>query len=94
MLSIGEFSQTARLTVKTLRYYHELGILVPARVDETTGYRYYNEASYEKASAIAALKELGFSLTEVKSILIEEGESSWTIFLQVVTKQCRLFFVC
>ncbi len=71
MLSIGEFSQATRLTIKTLRFYHELGILVPVRVDEMTGYRYYDENSYERAVDIVTLKELGFSLQEIKSILTE-----------------------
>jgi DNA-binding transcriptional MerR regulator len=71
VLSIGEFSQATRLTVKTLRFYHELGILAPVRVDEMTGYRYYDESSYDRAAGIIVLKDLGFSLNEIKTILAE-----------------------
>lgn len=69
MLSIGEFSRTTSLTVKTLRYYHDLGILVPERTDNLTGYRYYSEQAFYRADAILILKELGFTLNEIKSIL-------------------------
>lgn len=76
MLSIGEFSHTTRLTVKTLRYYQELGILTPAKTDEITGYRYFNEASFERAQSIIMLKELGFTLKEIREILEECREEA------------------
>ena len=47
--SIGEFSQITGLSVKTLRFYHEKGILIPTSVDEATGYRFYDAAKVEKA---------------------------------------------
>src|SRR5688572_21374443 len=45
--SIGEFSKITRLTVKTLRFYHEQGLIVPSWVDEQTGYRYYDSSKVE-----------------------------------------------
>ena len=69
MLSIGEFSKITRLTIKALRLYHEQGILIPDKIDNLTGYRYYDECSYEKARIIIALKEFGFSLNEIKDAL-------------------------
>ena len=71
MLSIGEFSQVTRLTVKTIRYYQEIGILQPVRIDSVTGYRYYNQESYRRVEMITGLKELGFSLKEIALILAE-----------------------
>ena len=71
MLSIGEFSQVTRLTVKTIRYYQEIGILQPAKIDSVTGYRYYNQESYRRVEMITGLKELGFSLKEIAPILAE-----------------------
>jgi len=50
--SIGEFSKITSLSIKSLRLYHEKGILIPAEVDEFTGYRYYNEANYDMAKSI------------------------------------------
>jgi len=67
--SIGEFSLITRLSIKSLRLYHEKGILEPAHVDESSGYRYYNEANYERAQSISVLKEFDFSLAEIKDLL-------------------------
>ncbi len=69
MLTIGEFSQATRLSLKALRIYHEEGLLVPEDVDPHTGYRKYGDASFARASSITALKELGFSVKEMTSIL-------------------------
>jgi DNA-binding transcriptional MerR regulator len=69
VLSIGEFSHTAHVTVKALRHYHEQGILVPELVDGESGYRYYGWKSFERIQAIQALKEMGFSLTEIGALL-------------------------
>lgn len=51
MLSIGELSKAAGLPVKTLRFYHEKGVLIPARV-EGDGYRYYDSLNLEAAQVI------------------------------------------
>ena len=69
MLSIGEFSKATSLTIKTLRYYHELSLLPPAEIDELTGYRYYSKQSFERVHIINTLKDMGFTLNEVKSII-------------------------
>jgi len=69
MLTTGEFSSTTRLTVKALRLYHEEGLLVPEKIDAVTGYRYYGDESFRKANAIILLRELGFSISEMKTIL-------------------------
>ena len=68
-LSIGEFSKVTGLSVKTLRFYHEQGILVPNRVDESSGYRYYDGAKIERARVIVALREMEFSIQEIAEIL-------------------------
>ena len=66
---IAEFSLITSMSVKTLRLYHEKGILVPAEVDASSGYRYYDEANYETAKSIKVLKEFDFSLAEIKDLL-------------------------
>ena len=71
MFSIGDFSKITGLTVKTLRYYHEQGLLVPTCVDEQTGYRYYDRAKIETARIIAQLRSLDLSIDEVHDILRE-----------------------
>jgi DNA-binding transcriptional MerR regulator/effector-binding domain-containing protein len=69
MLSIGDFSKVTKLTVKTIRLYHDRGLLVPAVVDDATGYRSFDQRNIETARIISALKELQFSLEEIAGIL-------------------------
>jgi effector-binding domain-containing protein len=65
MFKIGEFSKLSRVPVKTLRYYHEIGLLKPARIDSFTGYRYYTAVQLTRLNHILTLKDLGFSLEHI-----------------------------
>ena len=69
MLAIGEFSQLTHLSVRTLRRYHEAGLLEPAEVDQLTGYRYYSAEQIPTAQVIHRLRELDVPLPEVQGIL-------------------------
>jgi DNA-binding transcriptional MerR regulator len=69
MYSIGEFARLGAVSVRTLRHYDELGLLRPARVDPETGYRSYEAAQLARLNRIVALKELGFALAEVGTLL-------------------------
>lgn len=69
MLRIGEFARLAAVPVKTLRYYDELGLITPARVDSATGYRYYSADQLPRLHRLLALKELGFTLDQVGRVL-------------------------
>ncbi len=69
MYKIGELSKLCKLPVKTLRYYDSEGLLVPDMIDEFTGYRYYSAAKLADCNRIIALKELGFSLEEIRKHL-------------------------
>ncbi|HYG78696.1 MAG TPA: MerR family transcriptional regulator [Planctomycetota bacterium] len=69
MFTIGEFSKITSLSVKTLRFYHEKGLLVPAAVDPASGYRLYDERNIDQARLIVALRGLGFTLEEIAGIL-------------------------
>ena len=71
--TIGEFSRASRLTVKALRFYHEQGLLDPARVDGETGYRYYDDSSLSRAHAIRWLRGLDFTIAEIKELLAGAG---------------------
>jgi DNA-binding transcriptional MerR regulator len=83
MLSIGEFSKSTGLTVKTLRFYHDKGLLVPAWVDEQTGYRYYSSHQIEKARIITQLRSLEFSLEHISALLTHyEDEADILDFLE------------
>ncbi len=68
-MSIGEFARDSRLSAKALRLYDELGLLPPARVDEDSGYRFYEPGQLKPARLIAALRQLQVPLAEIKAIL-------------------------
>jgi DNA-binding transcriptional MerR regulator len=76
MFSIGDFSKITGLTIKTLRFYHEHGILIPARVEAGSGYRYYDQRNLDTARAIAALRKYGFSLDEIAEILRDHTDDA------------------
>lgn len=67
-LKIGEFSKLCFVTVKTLRHYEKLGLLLPHDVDEWTGYRYYDVNQMKELNDILNLKKLGFSLESIKEM--------------------------
>ena len=64
-LQIGEFSRLCGVTIKTLRHYDKLGLLIPEHIDRYSGYRYYSVGQMQKMGAIRELKSLGFSLVEI-----------------------------
>jgi DNA-binding transcriptional MerR regulator len=66
---IGDFSRISRVTVRTLRYYDEIGLIKPVRVDELTGYRYYSINQLPKLNRIIMLKEIGLSLEDISHTL-------------------------
>jgi len=68
-LSIGAFSRVSGLTVKALRHYDEIGLLEPARVDESSGYRYYGLEQARIAEAIRRLRALEVPLDEIRELL-------------------------
>lgn len=76
-LKIGEFSKLNQVTVKTLRHYEEIGLLIPFEIDEWTGYRYYNVDQMSVMNRIIYLKRLGFSLDEIKD-MFEDGVTTPT----------------
>lgn len=75
MYSIGEFSKITGLTVKTLRFYQEQGLLEPTHVDEHSGYRYYAADKREPARLIAQLRALEFSIEDIRQILATLAET-------------------
>ena len=72
MLKIGEFSKLSLTTVKALRFYEKEGLLIPASVDEWTGYRFYETAQLETAARIKSYRQIGLSIEEIKSIFSGE----------------------
>ena len=68
-ISIGEFSRRSRLSLKALRLYDERGVLVPSRVDQGSGYRYYGTAQLDQARLVVMLRELQLPLAAIKELL-------------------------
>jgi len=73
LLPIGRFARATRLSVKALRHYDELGLLRPAFVDPSSGYRYYRPAQANQAEAIRILRSLEMPLEEIGELLAEGG---------------------
>src|SRR3712207_2901142 len=69
VLAIGEFSRLTHLSVRTLRRYHDAGLLEPATVDPASGYRYYDAEQIPTAQVIHRLRELDVPLSDVQRIL-------------------------
>lgn len=69
MYRIGEFSELSKTTIKTLRYYEKEGLLIPAHVDEKTGYRFYETSQLPELAKIISLRQIGLSISNIKSIL-------------------------
>ena len=68
-MQINEFAKLAGVSVRTLHYYDEIGLLKPAFVDEQNGYRFYDEISLERMQEILFYRELDFELKSIRDIL-------------------------
>lgn len=66
---IKEFAEITGVSVRTLHYYDEIGLLKPASIDSGTGYRYYDESSLLRMQEILFYRELDFSLKSIGEIL-------------------------
>ena len=74
LLKIGEVAEFFQISVKAVRIYEKKGIIAPAYVDPESGYRYYTPDQLHQIAALLELKALGFSLDEIKDVMV--GESS------------------
>jgi DNA-binding transcriptional MerR regulator len=72
MFTIGDFARHGRVSVRMLRHYDAVGLLRPAHVDPSSGYRYYQATQLARLNRVIALKDLGFTLDQVRSILDED----------------------
>ena len=69
VLSIGDFSRMTHLSIKTLRHYHQVGLLAPAEVNPDTSYRYYTTDQVPTAQVIRRFRDLGMPVDEVRAVL-------------------------
>ena len=75
-LTVGEFSRMSHLSVKTLRHYHQVGLLEPATVNPHTGYRYYSSGQIPTAQVIRRLRDLEMPVAGVKAVLAAPDASA------------------
>lgn len=69
MKTIGQFAKDHNVTVKTLHYYEKLNLVTPKEVDTYTGYRYYGDKEARDLKLVLFLKELGLSLSEIRTVM-------------------------
>lgn len=87
MLSIGEFSNICKVSAKTLRYYAEIGLILPDEINPENGYRYYSIDQLETMLFINRLKSYNFSLEEIKIILESEELQDEKLYLELIRKK-------
>jgi DNA-binding transcriptional MerR regulator len=74
MFSIGDFARSGRVSVRMLRHYDAIGLLRPAFVDPSTGYRTYRPEQLARLNRVVALKDLGFTLDQVATLVDDDIE--------------------
>lgn len=96
MLPIGEFSKLCGVSTKTLRYYNEIGLLLPQNINPENGYRYYSTQQLKDMLWINRLKSFHCSLEEIKSILEQGSETLEEVLLhkqrELLEKQRELSY--
>ncbi|MBC1493436.1 MerR family transcriptional regulator [Listeria booriae] len=76
MFKIGEFSKLANVSIRALRHYDKIGLLIPEQINEETNYRNYSAQQLQTINKIQKLKEIGLSLTVIKEILASNAEAA------------------
>lgn len=81
LLSIGEFSRLSRLSVRMLRYYDAHGVLSPAHVDPSSGYRTYSARALRTADWVRSLRDLGLGVAELSACagLVDDAAAARTV---------------
>ena len=93
MFSIGDFAWYGRVSVRMLRHYDAIGLLRPARVDQVSGYRWYEAGQLSRLNRIVALKDLGFTLQQIQLILddkLSAGELRGMLRLRQAELESRI----
>ena len=91
-VAIGEFARLTHLSVKTLRYYHEIELLEPVEVDAGTGYRRYSTDQVEQAHLIRRLRDLDMPLPEIRTVLAtaDPGERDTALRAHLIRMEAAL----
>lgn len=76
LFSIGELANICGITPKTLRYYDKLGLLKPAYINTTNGYRFYTRWHITRISTIKQLQNIGISLDDIHTFFMQDDETN------------------
>lgn len=87
MLSIGDFSNICKVSTKTLRYYAEIGLILPEEINPENGYRYYSINQLQTMLLIKRLKTYNFSLEEIKTILHSKDLEEEKLYMSLISKK-------
>ncbi len=87
MITIQGFSRLCGCNTQTLRYYDRIGLLTPAKVDEWTGYRYYEEEQAMLFVKIKNLQQADFTIEEIKSLLPGDDDLLMAAFERKIREQ-------
>jgi DNA-binding transcriptional MerR regulator len=68
-IAIGDFARMTHLSIKALRHYHDVGVLVPAAIDPSSGYRFYRTDQVPVAQVVRRFRDLGMPLEDIKAVL-------------------------
>ncbi|WP_051020936.1 DNA polymerase III subunit beta family protein [Nocardia araoensis] len=89
LITIGVLARASGLTASALRFYDDCGLLVPARVDPLTGYRYYTAAQRERAVLIRQLRGIDLPLETIAEILAGDTERARCLLDRHVAEMAR-----
>ena len=80
-ISIGEMAELFEVSPRTLRLYHDMGLLIPQYINDSNGYRYYAQSQFPRLEKILQMKSLGLSLQQIKTMLEQKNLSLFEALL-------------
>lgn len=89
MFKIGDFSKLTRVSVRMLRYYDEVGLFKPAKIDDFTGYRYYSSKQISDINLIVSLRDMSFNVADIAVFMKEKSDEKLESILKVKSEEIK-----
>ncbi|GKX67279.1 MerR family transcriptional regulator [Inconstantimicrobium mannanitabidum] len=89
MFKIGDFSKLTKVSVRMLRYYDEVGLFKPAKIDDFTGYRFYSAKQISEINLIVSLRDMGFNVADITLFIKEKSDEKLEDILKVKIQEIR-----
>ena len=89
MFKIGDFSKLTRVSVRMLRYYDEVGLFKPAKIDDFTGYRYYSAKQISDINLIVSLRDMSFNVADIAIFMKEKSDEKLEDILKVKSEEIK-----